>query len=159
MRGMNEGPYRILGWGCLLVALAGALSWCLTESGPAGWLMDTSGHLLKTRLVQFSWLFTFAIVGLPGYLAKRYFDGLAWTAHVKNMPPPNPQESAKRSKYVKVEPAQAAPPPPSPVKVSELPKGQEEFIATCPGCGNFFPALKGADALKCPNCGEALPTA
>jgi hypothetical protein len=156
---MSEGSYRLIAWGCLLIAVALAFGWCITETGPAGWMMDSSERFLDTRLVQVSWLITFLIVALPGYMLKRYFDGLAWSAHLKSLPPPDLRESAKRSKYVKLE---AAPPPlqpAAPVNVSELPKGQEEFIATCPGCGSFFPATKSAEAVKCPNCGEALPIA
>jgi len=42
------------------------------------------------------------------------------------------------------------------VKLDEVAKGQEEFIATCPACGNFFSAKKGA-AHQVRFCGEPVP--
>jgi hypothetical protein len=153
---MKEEYYRILGWGCLLITLIIALSWGFNEKGLAGWLMDTSERYLKTRLTQISWLITFLVLGLPGLMAKRFFDGLAWDVHLKNLPPPDIRKSAKKSKYIKLDTASAAAPPPPPVKTADLPAHQDEFVLTCPGCGNFFPAKKGAVA-KCPNCGEVVP--
>jgi hypothetical protein len=43
------------------------------------------------------------------------------------------------------------------VKLDEVAKGQEEFIATCPACGNFFSAKKGGGPIKCASCGEPVP--
>jgi len=106
-------------------------------------------------MVQVSWLITLLVIALPGYMVKRYFDNLAWNEHLKNAPRPNIYESAKKSKYIKLDGAVAAQPPKA-VELSALPKDQEEFIATCVHCGHFFSAKKSNIALKCPQCGEAI---
>ena len=152
---MNENTYRYLGWSVLVVTVALSLVWCINGTGLAGWLMDHSERWTEHRLTQISCLLTFVTLCLPGYMAKQYFEGLAWQAHLKNIPPPDVQESAKRSKYINIE--SAPPPAPKPVEVSSLPKGQDEFIATCAACGHYFPAKKSPAGLKCPNCGEAIP--
>ncbi|MGH9858236.1 MAG: hypothetical protein ACRD4B_10370, partial [Acidobacteriota bacterium] len=118
-------------------------------------LIATGEKLIQVRMVQFSWLVTLVVLALPGYIIKRYFDNLAWNEHLKNSPRPNIYESAKKSKYIKLEAAQA-PQPQRPVELSSLPKEQEEFIATCVHCGHFFSAKKSNLALKCPQCGEGI---
>ncbi len=152
---MKEQHYRLIGWGFLVLSLLIAGQWCFNQTGLAGLLMRTSQRLLDTELRQISFLITFAIVVFPGYVIKRYFDSLAWNAHLESLPPPDIHESARRSKYVKTD---GLPPvPPKPVQLSDLPKEQMEFIATCPACGHFFPATKDSKDLRCPNCGESLP--
>ena len=152
---MKEEHYQLIGWGCLLFTLAISFAWCMNESALPGLFMDTSERFLKMRMKQFSWLLTFLIIGLPGLMAKRYFDGLAWDAHLKTLPPPDVRESARRSKYIRLEEVPTA--APAVVKLNNISKDQEEFIATCPSCRNFFPAKKGSGEMKCPNCGEVLP--
>ena len=152
---MKENEYRWIGWTIFLLSIVIALSWCLNETGLTGWFIRTSQKLLNVRLVQISWLLTGLVVCLPGYLAKRYFDNIAWNEHLKNQPKPDKRESAKRSKYVQLDPAEAAAPP-KPVELSSLPKDQEEFIATCAACGHFFSAKKSHDDLQCPQCGEKI---
>jgi len=152
---MSEGQYRILGWFFLVGSIALSLLWCIKQSGPAGWMMSMSEKYLSVRLVQFSCLFTFVLFVLPAYILKRYMDALAWNAHVEKLPPPDVQESARRSKYIQVDPA-AAPVVPKPVNTAALPKDQEEFIATCTACGNLFSARRETKRTQCPNCGEIL---
>lgn len=149
---MKENHYRLLGGVCFGLTIALALFWCLNQSGLAGWLLGLSEKLIGKRLGLISWLLTFAVVCLPGYMAKNYFYGLAWNEHVKKMPAPNRSESAKRSKYV------TADPPPkkaTTVQLTNLPAaGQQEYIVSCAGCGHFFSAIKDNPNLKCPSCGE-----
>jgi hypothetical protein len=151
----KEQHYQGLGWGIFLLTIVVATSWCLNETGLAGYLIRTGLRLLNVKLVQISWAITFLLLCLPGYAVKRYFDGLAWKEHLNSMPAPNIHESAKRSKYIKLDHVPAA--APTPVEVSSLPKGQEEFIATCVGCGHFFSAKKTGTEIKCPQCGENIP--
>ena len=152
---MKEKDYQLVGWAIFALTIIIALSWCLNETGLTGWLIRSSEKLLQVRLVQFSWLITIVVICLPGYIAKRYFDNLAWNAHLRNMPQPNIHESAKKSKYIKTEAAPLAQPV-KPVELSSLPKEQEEFIATCAQCGHFFSARKTTAGLECPQCGEAI---
>ena len=152
---MREKDYQLVGWGVLLLSVILALSWCLNEAGLAGWLISAGEKYLKVRLVQISCLITFIVICLPGYMAKRYFENLAWNEHLKNMPKPDIHESAKKSKYVQVD-ASVPAPPPRPVEISSLPQDQEEFIATCVSCGHFFSAKKTTSDLQCPQCGEKI---
>ena len=152
---MKEQYYRLLGWGCLAITVVIAGGWCLNHSGLVGVLIRISVKLIDVELVQISCLITILLIVFPGYVMKRYLDGLAWNLHLKSLPPPDIRESAKRSKYVKIDDARPA--PPKVVQVSELPKEQNEFIATCPACGHFFPATKDSNELRCPNCGESIP--
>jgi len=152
---MKDQNYRLFGWGCLALSIVVAGGWCVNHSGLPGMLMRASNKAFGTELIQVSCLITFAVIVLPGYVIKRYFDELAWDAHLKSLPPPDIRESAKRSKYVKTD--HVPPTPPKPVQVSDLPEGQKEFIATCTACGHFFSAIKDTKALQCPNCGESIP--
>ena len=152
---MKEKEYQLIGWAIFALALIVALSWCLNETGLTGWFIALGEKTIQVRLVQISWLITILAIALPGYMAKRYFDNLAWNEHLKNYPPPNIHESAKKSKYIQLNPVAAAQPA-KPVEVSSLPAGQEEFIATCVQCGHFFSAKKSNTALKCPQCGEPI---
>ena len=153
---MNEQHYRILGWGIFVGSIALALYWCLNEKGLTGWLINVSKEAAGQKLGLISWILTILIVVLPGYILKNYFMAMAWNAHVDALPPPDPRESAKRSKYVKDD--VIAPLAPSkPVQLSNLPSNQKEFIATCHACGNLFPAQRNAGELKCPQCGEKIP--
>jgi hypothetical protein len=154
---MDSKNYQHLGWVIFLATILLALYWCLNQSGPAGWLMSLSERLFDARLVQISWGLTLLIVGLPGYLVKNYLEQKGWEEHLKSLPPPNIHESAKRSKYIKIEGAAAAAPQAAPVREKELPVGQEEYIATCGACGNLFPAKKDGKEKKCPSCGELMP--
>lgn len=127
----------------------------MTQKGPAGFLINLSQKATGHPLTQIVWLITFALVCIPGWMMKNYFEGLAWDAHVKNLPPPDIRESAKKSKYVR---ADLAPPaPPKPVKLQNVAKDQTEFVATCPACGNFFSAKKQIGPTRCPSCGEIVP--
>ncbi|MCI0412116.1 hypothetical protein L0222_04845 [bacterium] len=151
---MQEKEYQYIGWGIFGVTILIAFIWCRNESGLTGLLIRTGQKLFDIRFVQISWLITVLVVCLPGFIAKRYFDNLAWNARLKKAPPPNIHESAKKSKYISLD--QAPPPPPKPVEISSLPKHQEEFIATCASCGHFFSAKKTDTDLKCPQCGETI---
>jgi hypothetical protein len=151
----KEQHYRVFGWGILGAAIAISLTWCLNETGLTGFILRTGERLLEVKLLQISWLVTIVSLCLPGYIIKRYFDGLAWSEHLRSMPPPDIRESAKRSKYIKLE--DVPPVAPRPVELSSLPKEQEEFIATCVACGHFFSARKSGGEIKCPQCGEAIP--
>jgi len=145
-----------MGWGCLVITIAIAGGWCLNHSGLVGLLMRASLKLVDTELVQISCLIAILLIVFPGYVMKRYFDGIAWDMHLKSIPPPDVRESAKRSKYVKIDgtpPAEL-----KPVQVSDLPKEQKEFIATCTACGHLFPATRDSKDLRCPNCGESIPS-
>lgn len=154
---MESKNYQLLSWVIFLSTILLALYWCTNQSGPAGWLMSLSERLFDTRLVQISWGLTFLIVGFPGYLVKKYLEQRAWEEHLRTLPPPNIQESAKRSKYIKLDGAAAATPTTaSSIKESELPSGQEEYIATCAACGHLFPAKKDGKEKKCPSCGEVM---
>jgi hypothetical protein len=152
---MKEKEYQLVGWSIFALTMIIALSWCLNETGLTGWLIRSGESLLNVRLVQISWLITVLVICLPGFMAKRYFDNLAWNEHLKSLPQPNPRDSAKRSKYITPDVA-AAPQPPKPVELSSLPADQEEFIATCAACGHFFSAKKSNTDLKCPQCGEPI---
>jgi len=153
---MSEGQYRFLGWGCLILTIALALAWCLTESSLTGKIMQAIQNVVNVRLKQFSCLVTFAILVIPGYFAKRYFEELAWNVHLNALPPPDVRESAKKSKYINLDEL-PPPPPPQPVQLSSLPQNQAEFIATCGACGHLFSARKDIQNLQCPNCGENIP--
>ncbi len=152
---MKEQHYRLIGWGCLAITVLITGGWCLNHSGLVGFLMHISLKLFDIELIQISCLITILLIVFPGYLIKRYFDGLAWDLHLKSLPPPDIRESARRSKYIKTD--DVPPAPPKPVQLSELPSEQKEFIATCTACGHFFPATKELKDLRCPNCGETLP--
>lgn len=153
---MSEDQYRAVGWGIFVISIAVALGWCLTESALTAKFLVWSEKLLNVRLKQTSCLFTFLILVLPGYILKRYCEGLAWNAHLRTLPPPDVHDSAKKSKYVT--PAVDAPPPvPKPVELSSLPENQAEFIATCAACGHLFSAKRDSKSLQCPNCGENIP--
>jgi hypothetical protein len=151
---MKEQEYTLIGWLLFAITIVVAFVWCINESGLAGFLIRNGQKLLHVRLVQISWLITFVVICLPGFVIKRYFDGLAWNAHLRALPQPDIRESAKKSKYINLE--SAPPPAPKPVEIHELPKDQEEFIATCSACGHYFSARKTSDALKCPHCGEVI---
>ena len=152
---MKEEQYTFIGWALLSLSILIAAVWCVKGTGLAGWFVNLSMRLFETRLVQLSCLLNFVVVCIPGYIAKRYFDQLAWKAHLESLPPPNIRESAKRSKYVKAD--NVAVSPPAPVKAAEIPEGQEEFVATCTGCGHLFAARKDSEVLKCPSCEETFP--
>ena len=151
---MTEKEFRLVGWAVFLLTVVIALGWCINETGLTGWLIRTSYKLLDVRLVQISWLITGIVVCLPGYIAKRYFDNLAWNEHLKAMPKPDIRESAKRSKYVQVD--ASVPVTAKPFEVSSIARDQEEFIATCVACGHFFSAKKSESTLNCPQCGEPI---
>jgi hypothetical protein len=152
---MESKNYQLLGWLIFLSAILLALYWCMNQSGPAGWFLSLSEKLFDTRLVQISWGLTLLIVGLPAYLVKKFLDEKGWQEHLKTLPPPNVHESAKRSKYIKLDGAAAAAAPVAAVKEAELPSNQEEYIATCTACGHLFPA-KRSQEKKCPSCGEVV---
>jgi hypothetical protein len=151
----KEQQYQLFGWIILSACVLVALIWCLNEAGLTGVLIRSGQRYLDVKLVQISWLITILALGLPGLALKRYFEGLAWKEHLRNMPAPDIRESARRSKYIKVE--DAPPAPPKPVEVSAIPEHQEEFIATCVACGHFFSARKSGETITCPQCGEIIP--
>ena len=153
---MKEQHYRIIGKICFIGFIAVGLYWCLNNKGLAGWLIQISENITGQRLGLISWILTLLILGIPGYMLKNYFEALAWNAHVESLPPPDRRDSAKRSKYVKAEDAPLA--PSKPVLLTNVPKGQQEFIATCPACEKLFPAQRDQADLKCPQCGEKIPT-
>jgi hypothetical protein len=152
---MKENHLRLVGAGCFGLTIALALFWCLNQSGLAGWLMGLSEKLIGKRIGLISWLLTFVIVCLPGYMAKNYFYGLAWSEKMKKMPAPNRSESARRSRYVTADPA----PKKATVQLTNLPAGQQEYVVNCAGCGNYFSATKDNPVLKCPSCGEPIQNA
>lgn len=152
---MKPAHYRLLGWACLLIPAAFAFHSCINETAIAGWMFRNSERLLGTRLTQISWLLTFALLCLPGYLAKRFFDDLAWNATVNSMPPPDPHESARRSKYVKVNPVLTPVAAPA-IDVKKAQAAGQEFIATCKSCGQLFPVTAQNASPACPTCGEPL---
>jgi hypothetical protein len=154
---LHEQHYKVLAWGIFAASIALAAYWCLNEKGLTGWLIDISREKTGQRLTLISWIITGLILVLPGYIAKNYFMAMAWNAHVDSLPPPDRRESARRSKYVKDD-VVAPLAPPTPVRLTNLPSGQQEFIATCPACGNLFPAQKNTPEIKCPQCGEQVPT-
>ena len=154
---MSEHHYKAIGWTLFVLTIGLALYQCLNQIGVAGFLINLTEKATGQRLTQLSWLITFGVMCVPGWMLKNYFEGLAWNAHVKNLPPPDIRESAKKSKYVRA--GDVPPAPPKPVKLDNVAKGQEEFIATCPACGNFFSAKKTIGPTKCPNCGEVVPIA
>lgn len=153
---MSEQQYKAIGWILFILTILIASYQCLNQAGIAGFLMDISERATGHRLTQLAWLLTFAAICFPGWMLRNYFEGLAWNAHVKNLPPPDIRESSRKSKYVK---APDVPPAPKPVKLDNVAKGQEEFIATCPACGNFFSAKRTIGPTKCPACGEVVPVA
>jgi len=155
---MTQGQYKFIGSACLIAAAALAFYWSYTHTGLAAFFLDLSKSLFDTELVQFSWVFTFLILCVPGYYLKRYFDNKAWDLHVASLPPPDKRDSAKRSKYVQMD-AAMPPAPPKPVEMNALPQGQAEFIATCPGCGHLFSARRDIKDLRCPACGDPIPVA
>ena len=155
--GMKEQHYRIIGWGLFLISVIVALSWCMNHTGLTGFFIGFSQQIVHTQLIQISWLLTIAVVCIPGWYLKNYFEAKAWEQHVHDMPPPDIRESAKRSKYVRVD--NLPPPPPKPVQLTNLPEGQQEFVATCAACGHLFSAKRDQKDLKCPNCGEGVPLA
>jgi hypothetical protein len=152
---MESKNYQLLGWIIFLSATFLALYWCMNQSGPAGWFLSISEKLFDTKLVQISWGLTLLIVGFPAYLVKKYLDQKAWQDHLKSLPPPNIQESAKRSKYIKLDGASANAAPAPAVKDADLPSQQEEYIATCTACGHLFPAKRSMEK-ECPACGETI---
>ena len=152
---MKEKEYQLIGWGIFGFTILIAANWCMNESGLTGWLIRTGERLFQIRFVQISWLLTALIICLPGFMVKRYFEGLAWNERMRKAPPPDIYSSAKKSKYISLD--QAAPAAPKPVEISSLPKHQEEFIATCASCGHFFSAKKTKGDIKCPQCGEIIP--
>ncbi|HSE43030.1 MAG TPA: hypothetical protein VLH08_19880 [Acidobacteriota bacterium] len=154
---MQEQQYKIVGWSIFGASIALAAYWCLNEKGLTGWLIDLSKETAGQRLTLISWIVTILVVVLPGYILKNYFMAMAWNAHVDSLPPPDRSESARRSKYIKDD-VVAPLAPANPVRLTNLPPGQQEFIATCPACGNLFPAKKNTPDLKCPQCGEQVPT-
>ncbi|HEY7161861.1 MAG TPA: hypothetical protein VH815_11410 [Acidobacteriota bacterium] len=157
---MKEQHYRIIGWSCFIAFILLALYWVLNNNGLAGWLTNLFQSIIGARLGTISAVITVVAVGLPGYMLKNYFEGLAWNAHVEAMPPPDREESAKRSKYLKAESGSLGAPlaPAKPVILTNVPKTQEEFVATCPACGKLFPAKRDQAEIKCPQCGETVPT-
>lgn len=150
---MNEGQYRTTGWMVFLAFLGIAFYMCWTHTLLMGFFLNLSMSLTGNELIQISWLLTFVAIGLPGYMIRNSFEQKAWQAHLDAMPKADPRESARRSKYIEV-PATAAP---KAVDLSSLPQAQEEFILTCPVCGNLFSAKRGETSVKCPSCGEAVP--
>lgn len=152
---MNEGQYRTTGWVIFLCFLAVAFYMCWTHTMIMAFFLDLSMRLTDNELVQVSWLLTFAVLGLPGYMIKNSFEHKAWDAHVAAMPKANVRESLKKSKYVSSDNISAA--PIQAVDLSSLPEGQEEFIVTCQSCGHLFSAKKDQKDLKCPSCGEPVP--
>lgn len=154
---MNENGYRIVGWAIFGFTIIVALNWCLNGTGLAGWILHLGEDLFQIHLGQTAWVVTIAVLCFPGYLAKRYFDQQAWNAHVDSLPPPDVRTSAMKSKYVQLDAAQLSAPP-KPVEIKDLPPEQMEFIATCAACGHLFSARRDEKDLKCPNCGENLPT-
>ena len=157
---MKEAHYRIIGWSCFIGFLLVALFWILNNNGLAGWFGNLFEKIIGARLGTISAVLTALIVGFPGYLLKNYFEGLAWNAHMEELPPPDPLESAKRSKYIKAEAGSSIAPlaPAKPVILTNVPQTQQEFIATCPSCGKLFPAKRDPAEIKCPQCGETVPT-
>ena len=152
---MNEQTYRALGWGIFLATVGLTLYWCLNQSGLAGFVMDKFESATGHSMNQLAWIITAAVLCIPGWMAKNYFEGLAWNAHVEALPPPDIRASARKSKYVDTSNLAAA--APKAVKLDEVAKGQEEFIATCPSCGNFFSAKKDTGPINCTSCGEPIP--
>jgi hypothetical protein len=156
---LKEQHYRIIGWSCFILFILVALYMILNNNGLAGWLGNLFQGLIGVRLTTISAVLTVLVIGLPGYMLKNYFEGLAWNAHVEALPPPDPLESAKRSKYVKAEAGSSIAPlaPAKPVILTNVPKTQQEFVATCPACGKLFPAKRDQAEIKCPQCGETVP--
>lgn len=154
---MTEGQYRGAGWTIFIVFLLIPLYMCLTHTYLMRFFLNWTASLTDNELVQISWLLTFAVFGVPGYMIKNVFEQKAWDAHVAAMPKPDPRDSAKRSKYVSLE--NVAPSAPKPVDISSLPEGQEEFVVTCGACGHLFSAKRGQKNLKCPSCDEPVPVA
>lgn len=157
---MKEQHYRLTGWICFIAFLLLAFYWILNNNGLAGWLSNLFQSIIGARLGTISAVLTVIIVGLPGYMIKNYFEGLAWNAHVEALPPPDRQESAKRSKYVKAEAGSSFAPlaPAKPIILTNVSQTPKEFVATCPACGKLFPAKSDQAEIKCPQCGEIVPT-
>jgi hypothetical protein len=154
---VSEQQYKAIGWGLLVLTAGVAVYMCANQNGIAGFLMNLTEQATGHRLTQLAWLITFAVCCIPGWMVKNYFEGLAWNAHVANLPPPDPIQAARRSKYVKAPEGPA--PAPKPIQISNVAKEQKEFVATCPGCGNFFSAKKQIGPTRCPSCGEVVPVA
>lgn len=152
---MTEQQNKIVGNVIFALCLLVALYWCVTSSGLFVFFLDLGAQLTGTNLIQISWLLCFVVLGIPGLMAKRYFEAKAWEAHLAALPKANARESAKRSKYVKTD--NLPPQPQVAVDLTSLPEGQEEFIATCSSCEHLFSAKKGVKDLKCPSCGEPIP--
>ncbi len=152
---MNEQHYKVIGWSIFIASIALALYWCLNENGLTGWFIRVGEQAAGQRLGLISWILTILIVVLPGYILKNYLLAMAWNAHVDSLPPPDPIQSARRSKYVKDD-VVAPLAPANPVRIESLPPNQKEFIATCPACGNLFPAQRSTKEIKCPQCGEKV---
>lgn len=150
---MNEGQYRTTGWVIFVCLLAVAFYMCITRTFLMAFFLNLSVSMTGNELVQISWLLTFAVFGLPGYMIKNYYEQKAWQAHVEAMPKADPRDSAKRSKYVE---APANMPAAKPIDLSSLPQAQEEFILTCGTCGHLFSAKRGQTNLTCPSCGEPV---
>ena len=156
---MKEQHCRIIGWSCFIGFILVGLYWVLNNNGLAGWFGNLFERIIGARLGTISAILTVVIVGFPGYLLRNYFEGLAWNAHIETLPPPDPMESAKRSKYVKAEAGSSFAPlaPAKPILLTNVAQTQQEFVATCPACGKLFPAKREAE-IKCPQCGETVPT-
>ena len=155
---MTEEQYKFTGTACLIATVVLALYWSLNHTGLAGFFLGLSKDLFGTQLIQLSWVLTFIILCLPGYMLKRYFENKAWDLHLASLPPPDKRESARRSKYVQVD-ASVPAAPPKPVEMTALPAGQVEFVATCPACGHLFSARRDTKDLQCPACGDPIPIA
>lgn len=154
---MTEKQYKGVGYGIFGLCLLIALYWCYNGSGLYAYFLDWSFRLFDTGLPQISGVVTFAVIGLPAFLVKRYFEHKAWDAHVAALPKADPRQSAKRSKYVRTD--NLPPGVPQAVDLTSLPEGQQEFIVTCGACGHLFSGKKGVKELKCPSCGEPTPVA
>lgn len=157
---MKEQHYRIIGWSFFIAFILLALYWILNNSGLARWLGNLFESIIGARLGTISAVLTVIIVGFPGYILKNYFEGLAWNAHVEALPPPDRSESAKRSKYVKADVGSSigSLAPAKPIILTNVAPTQQEFVATCTACGKLFPAKRDQTELKCPQCGETVPT-
>ena len=69
---------------------------------------------------------------------------MAWNAHVDSLPPPDPMESAKRSKYVKDEVGSSIAPlaPANPVRIEMFLRTKKNLLRHVHACGNLFPAQR-----------------
>jgi hypothetical protein len=157
---MKEQHYRLTGWIFFIAFILFALYMILNSIGLPRWLGNLFESIIGARLGTISAVLTVIIVGLPGYMIKNYFEGLAWNAHVEALPPPDRMESAKRSKYVKAEAGSSFAPlaPAKPIILTNVSQTPKEFVATCPACGKLFPAKSDQAEIICPQCGEKVPT-